>query len=79
MRRVISTTFRIERGHDMYYRLRVYCNAAGEVSPAWEEVYEGLLWTEVVDIILEEADARRPGWALDEGRRWSMAPLFEEE
>lgn len=79
MRRVDATSIRIERGGLRYYRLRIYSHVAGEIQPAWEEVYDDLLWTEVVDILLEELDARRPGWSLDEGRRFRQPPLFEDE
>lgn len=59
------------------YRLRVVSNVAGATNPCWDETYGRLLWTEAIDVLLEELDSRRPGHALDEGRRWSMAPLFD--
>lgn len=40
------------------------------------EHYDGLSWTEAVDVVIAEADAHRPGWQLGEGWR---QPCLDED
>lgn len=51
----------ITHGHQGYV-LATRSNIYGQPRAALEEVYTGLVWTELVDVLLEILDTRRPGW-----------------
>lgn len=78
MRAITRTIVQIDLSAGGGYSLRVACNAVGEAMPCWDDLYANLSWVELVDVLLEELDARRPGWALDEGRRFHQPTLLEE-
>ena len=77
MRVVTRTSVQIDLSAGGGYSLRVVSNAVGEVMPVWDELYANLRWCELIDVLLQELDGRRPGWGLDEGRRWHQPSVLE--
>lgn len=57
------------------YVLRIRCNVSDSHASVLEEVYHGLSWPELAEVLDAEFEWRRPGYEVDEGLRWVQIPL----
>lgn len=64
----------VTRSHGGYV-VQTGCWCRREPAPQLEEHYSDLSWSELVDVVLQILDSRRPGTETDESLLWQQMPL----